>query len=382
MTVVASPRGCRTMAKENGGQPAFASAPPEGPSAEVRYAVSDARKASSADQMVAEADQSASDSDQVASDTDQTASDRDQSDADRDQEASDHDQEAADKDRAAHSRLSPDDEKAYRESKEIREGGSSDRLGNRLRRQATARDRDAAAAERDRVAEIRDEGGRGRDASAARLAMPASEREAQLMQELERLRAQAASDRVRAADDRSRAADDRSRAASDRVKAATDRTRLEAELHVAHLDELTGAYRREMGRLVLTHEIERAERSGGPFIVAFVDVDQLKDVNDHHGHAAGDSVLKSVVEEMRSRLRSFDPIIRQGGDEFVCGIGGTDLAEAERRFDLISDAIQEQAGVGISVEFAELESGDTADELTQRADEAMFEVKASHHSGS
>lgn len=361
------------MAKKNGGQPILEPVPADAPSRAVKYAISDARKASSADQMVADADQSASDADQVSSDTDQTASDTDQTGADRDQQASDLDQATADKDRAAHRQLSSADQRAYESSRENREGATVERLGNRIRRQATALDRDQAATDRDRMAEIRDEGGRGRDSHAIDLDLPSSEREATLLHELEELRAQAAADRVRAADDRARAA-------SDRAKAARERTRLEAELHAAHLDELTGAYRREMGRLALTHEIERVRRSGGPFVVAFVDVDELKAVNDRDGHAAGDRVLKSVVRAMRARLRSFDPIVRYGGDEFVCGLGGTDMAEAERRFELIGVAIEADAGVEISVGLAELEPGDTADAMTERADAAMLSVKASHHS--
>ncbi len=361
------------MAKQNGGQLTLGSTTPEAPGAGVRNTISDARKASSADQMVADADQSASDADQVSSDSDQTASERDQTGADRDQQASDQDQATTDRDRAGHHDLSPDDEKAYQVSRENREAASFERLGNRLRRQATAHDRDEAAADRDRMAEIRDEGGRGRDAHAADLKLPSSEREAQLLHELEELRAQAAADR-------SRAADDRARAAADRAKAAGERARLEAELQAAHLDELTGAYRREMGRLALTHEIERVRRSGGPFVVAFVDVDDLKTVNVRDGHAAGDRVLQSVVRAMRARLRSFDPIIRFGGDAFVCGLGGTDLAEAAQRFDAIGIAIEADAGVAISVGFAELEPGDTADGLTERADAAMLRLRAARRS--
>ncbi len=360
------------MANQNGGPPTLGSAPPGRSSARVRNAMSDARKASSADQMVADADQSASEADQVSSDIDQTASDQDQTGADLDQLASDQDQATADKDRAAHRDLSPDDEKSYESSRKNRQGASFERFRNRIRRQATARDRDEAATDRDRMAEIRDEGGRGRDAHATDLQLPSSEPEAQLHRELEALRAQAAADRVRAAEDRARAA-------SDRAKAARQRVRLEAELQAAHLDELTGAYRREMGRLAITNEIGRVRRAGGPLVVAFVDVDELKTVNDRDGHAAGDRVLQSVVRAMRARLRSFDPIVRYGGDEFVCGLGGTDRAEAERRFDLIGIAIEADAGVGISVGFAELEPGDTADGLTERADAAMLGVKAAHH---
>ena len=193
-----------------------------------------------------------------------------------------------------------------------------------------------------------------------------------LLKQLEELRASAAADRVRAAADRDRAA-------RDREHAAQERARLEAELQSAHLDDLTGAYRREMGRLALSHEIDRARRSDGRFVVAFVDVDRLKVINDRDGHAAGDRVLQTVVEAIRMRLRSFDPIIRYGGDEFVCGLGGTDLMEAEHRFNSIGAAIEADAHVGISVGLAALAAGDTADQLTERADVAMLEVKAIHH---
>jgi diguanylate cyclase (GGDEF)-like protein len=335
----------------------------------LRQKLGDARKASSADQMIADADQSASDTDQIASDIDQTASDRDQTVADRDQRASDQDQATADKDRAADPDLTTADETAYESSREEREVASLERLGNRIPRHATARDRHEAATDRDRMADIRDEGGRGRDANAADLALPSTEREARLLRELGELRAKAAADRERAAEDRARAA-------SDRADAARERARLEAELQAAHLDELTGAYRPEMGRMTLTHEIERVRRSGGGLVVAFVDVDELQTVNDRDSHAAGDLVLQSVVQAVRARLGSFDPIIRHGGDEFVCGLGSTDIAEAQRRFDLIGIAVEAEAGVGISVGLAELEPGDTAAGLTQRAGEEMLAVTA------
>jgi diguanylate cyclase (GGDEF)-like protein len=131
--------------------------------------------------------------------------------------------------------------------------------------------------------------------------------------------------------------------------------------------------------MVLNQEIDRARRADGRLVVAFVDVDGLKDLNDRDGHAAGDRVLKAVVITIRTRLRSFDPITRYGGDEFVCGLGGTDLEEAERRFESIGATIQADVGVGISVGLVALAAGDTADELTDRADVAMLEVKARHH---
>jgi GGDEF domain-containing protein len=72
--------------------------------------------------------------------------------------------------------------------------------------------------------------------------------------------------------------------------------------------------------------------------------------------------------------------VRYGGDEFVCGLGGTDIPEAERRFRSIGVAVQADARVGISVGLTALEAGDTTEELTERADAAMLEVKAKHYS--
>lgn len=341
-------------------------AAPQGPTVDAQLAIN-------AEQTTDDADQSSADADQTSSDADQSDSSADQSDADNDQRASDRDQVTADRDHAHDADLTSVDQTAYEMSREEREAASVQRLGNRRNRSSTAHDRDLTAKARDRTADQRDEAGHARDVRAASLPPASSEPQAALMKQLEEIRAQAGADRARAAADRARAA-------ADRANAARERDRLETELRSAHLDELTGAYRREMGRMALSHEIDRARRSDGQFVVAFVDVDRLKFVNDREGHAAGDRVLQTVVREIRSRLRSFDPIIRYGGDEFVCGIGGTDLEEAKRRFNLIGDAIEADARVGISVGLAALAVGDTADQLTERADAAMLEIKAVRHS--
>ncbi len=78
---------------------------------------------------------------------------------------------------------------------------------------------------------------------------------------------------------------------------------------------------------------------------------------------------------MRSNLRSFDPVVRYGGDEFVCGLGGADIDEVERRFSLIRQTLQNDVGVGISVGLAALGADETLDELTARADAALLEAK-------
>jgi diguanylate cyclase (GGDEF)-like protein len=331
--------------------------------------------AAAAAQTLADSDQTSADADQTASDADQLASSNDQTSADSDQRASDRDQATADRDHAADPEPSAADETAYNASRTERAMTTFERFANERTRSRRASERDETARRRDQIAAARDNAGRARDARVGSLADALHQPAAAVTKQLFRLGLEAAADRARAAEDRQRAA-------ADRAHAARDKAALEAALRSAHLDELTGAYRREMGRLALTQEIERARRADGRLVVAFVDVDGLKDLNDREGHAAGDRVLQGVVAAIRTKLRSFDPITRYGGDEFVCGLGGTDLAEAEHRFESIGAAIQAAVGVGISVGLVALGEGDTADALTARADAAMLEVKAAHHSRS
>lgn len=286
----------------------------------------------------------------------------DQASADSDQRASDRDQATADRDES----IGPDairaDHVAYDTSRKEREASTSKRDRNRRVRAVTARDRLAA------TEAFHPDGG-----SVSRSEVTFVHSEQSVTEQLQSLSAHAAADRVRAAADSARAA-------GDREHAARERNRLEAELRTAHLDDLTGAYRRDMGDLALGNEIARARRSDGRFVIAFVDVDGLKIVNDRDGHAAGDRILKAVVDAIRLRLRPFDPIVRYGGDEFVCGLSGTDLAQAEERFDAIGIAIESDTHVSISVGLAALAPGETAGQLTERADSAMLAVKAGHHS--
>ena len=322
----------------------------------ARWAAGQAREA---ERSALNAEQTASDSDQTSSDADQDASERDDSEAVSDQVASDREQAAAERQRQLPAGTSEDG--AYEAASNTRRAGTVSRLANRIRRATAARLRAATAEERDRVAAERDEMARRRDAQAEAIDERIATSDEPLAEKFEQLRA--------------RAAADRRRAAQDRADAALERARLEAELNSAHLDDLTGVYRRETGTTALTHEMERARRGDGLFVIAFVDVDGMKQVNDGQGHAAGDHVLKTLVEHMRSNLRSFDPIVRYGGDEFIAGMGGVSLDEVGRRFATIDLAVKREVGVGVSVGLAELGPNDTLDQLTARADACLLETK-------
>ena len=86
-------------------------------------------------------------------------------------------------------------------------------------------------------------------------------------------------------------------------------------LRRATTDELTGARTRTFGLEEIARELERAHRTGGTLVLAFVDVDGLKAGQRHEGHLAGDALLRLVGETIRANVRPYDLIVRYGGDE-------------------------------------------------------------------
>jgi len=119
------------------------------------------------------------------------------------------------------------------------------------------------------------------------------------------------------------------------------------------------------------------------FVIAMIDVDDFKTINDHCGHAVGDRVLKTVAMALTKALRADDLVARLGGDEFVVLAAGLTLGQAEMRFSGIGRAVKEACrpllpdGIvgSISIGVAEQSAGDTADSLQQRADAALYEAK-------
>jgi len=188
----------------------------------------------------------------------------------------------------------------------------------------------------------------------------------------------AGSDTVpQAAEDRLLAASDRAAAALDRHSAALDRLEASDSLQIAYHDGLTGALVRSAGREQLTQCVKRAHRGTEALIVAYVDVDHLKDVNDRRGHAAGDRLLRQVALCLREGLRSYDIIVRYGGDEFVCALPGAQMEDARRRFGEILSALANLSdGASLSFGLAELRVDETLDEVLARADRRLYEHRA------
>jgi diguanylate cyclase (GGDEF)-like protein len=142
------------------------------------------------------------------------------------------------------------------------------------------------------------------------------------------------------------------------------------------IDELTGTLRRQAGLQALEREIDRARRSAdGKLVVAFIDVDDLKHLNDSQGHAAGDRLLQSVATTLRTQLRSYDLVMRWGGDEFVCVLPEAGLEGAARIVEDIEVGFAARNGYGFSTGLAALEDTDTAEDLVIRADQRLYESR-------
>ena len=122
--------------------------------------------------------------------------------------------------------------------------------------------------------------------------------------------------------------------------------RLVGELRLAaSTDPLTGLLNRRALAERLAHELARARRSGEPFTAMLIDVDCFKQINDSHGHAAGDATLVELGEMLRGELREVDSVARIGGDEFAVLLPSTGADGARAT----AERLAARAGVAISI---------------------------------
>ena len=165
------------------------------------------------------------------------------------------------------------------------------------------------------------------------------------------------------------------------AKIADLETRLAESEQQATADPLTGLANRAAFDRTLN---ELTSEPGSRFVLALVDVDDFKSVNDTYGHLAGDQVLIAVAASMRTAFRGDDVIARHGGDEFAVLIKDATLYQAEHRVCAVLDSAVENRpmtddGTSIvftlSVGLAEFSAGDTTRSLQLRADKALYDAK-------
>jgi diguanylate cyclase (GGDEF)-like protein len=152
-------------------------------------------------------------------------------------------------------------------------------------------------------------------------------------------------------------------------------------------DPLTGAMSRAWFEDRAGRALERARLERRPSALVLFDLDALKPINDSHGHAVGDAVLREVAARCRGALRGEDLFGRLSGDEFVAFLPGADQAQAgaavERMRRALSAAPLEAVGHPVTASFgiAVAEAGAALPELLRAADAAMYQDKRSRRGG-
>ena len=167
------------------------------------------------------------------------------------------------------------------------------------------------------------------------------------------------------------------------AKDITERKRLEQEREelvarleqAARRDPLTGLANRRAWDDQFAVELRRAARSGDPLSLVMIDLDNLKTVNDHQGHQAGDRLLRGSTAAWRECIRETDFIARLGGDEFAILLPDCVPEAASRVLGRMADAMRDHHSFSAGVALWDGEEPST--ELVRRADEALYAAKAS-----
>ncbi|MCR4377969.1 MAG: GGDEF domain-containing protein [Rhodospirillales bacterium] len=154
----------------------------------------------------------------------------------------------------------------------------------------------------------------------------------------------------------------------------------------AERDPLTGAYNRRAFDTLANHIFARGRRERGAVSLVILDLDHFKSINDCHGHAAGDLVLKRVVSLVQNILRAEDILVRLGGEEFAIMLPSATLDEAlhiaERirttieaeSFAIAPEAVRVTTSLGVT-SIASIGATDAIDEMIKKADTALYQAK-------
>jgi two-component system cell cycle response regulator len=163
------------------------------------------------------------------------------------------------------------------------------------------------------------------------------------------------------------------------------RRHYERGLSLALIDSLTGLNNRRYMEQHLAELMRRTSTSGKPLSLIVGDIDHFKQVNDRHGHAAGDEVLKEVARRLTANLRSFDMVVRLGGEEFFVAMPEVGYEAALSVGDRLRKSIAEkpiatgegQIPVTISLGVTLADIDEPMEDGLRRADQAMYRAKQS-----
>lgn len=151
----------------------------------------------------------------------------------------------------------------------------------------------------------------------------------------------------------------------------------------AQHDYLTEIFNKRLFHETANRELARCRRTHKPITIGYVDCDDFKQVNDHHGHEMGDKLLKSVANTIRENLRATDVVARMGGDEFAILLPGTDYEGSAEVFHKVRRQILEASDksvVPITISMGAVTfqtSPESVNTMLSKADELMYSVKRS-----
>jgi diguanylate cyclase (GGDEF)-like protein/PAS domain S-box-containing protein len=171
------------------------------------------------------------------------------------------------------------------------------------------------------------------------------------------------------------------------IRDISDRKALQQQLELlASTDPLTGVVNRRRFFHTAEAELYRARRYDRPLVLALVDIDHFKRINDTYGHAVGDDTLKTLAHAFANRLRRSDLFARFGGEEFVLLLPETQLGDGLRLCERLRQMVEtiklqipdraEPFGFSVSIGVADLQhDGDSLNQLLARADAALYKAK-------
>ena len=161
----------------------------------------------------------------------------------------------------------------------------------------------------------------------------------------------------------------------------------QANQDLARIDYVTGAVSNRYFYTLAEVELGRSQRYNHPLTLAYIDLDNFKEVNDHSGHSAGDRLLRTVTDIVRRRSRNIDTFARLGGDEFALLLPETGEVEAQAVLSRIRRSLLEEMhnnnwpvtfSIGV-VTFIKIPK--TVDDMVKMADDVMLPVKTGGKDG-
>ena len=152
---------------------------------------------------------------------------------------------------------------------------------------------------------------------------------------------------------------------------------------LVHVDPLTGTMNRSGLDQTFAREAARADRNKAPLAVALLDIDDFKNINDQHGHQAGDAVLVHLAQVIRRTIRPSDVVVRFGGEEFLFLLPDSATEHAAKALTRLQDDLDRDAlihagrklPITFSAGIAAHKTGETRDDVIAHADRALYQAK-------